>query len=138
MVTPLRAKLLRDIRRQRAQFIAVAVTIFLGIWIFAASYDSFQNLQASYDQTFVDFRFANLTAAGGDATALAEQGAAQPGVESAHTRTVVDPPVRVGAVSLLGRVVGLPADARPGLELPLWGLRRADAARQRLGAGSRG
>ena len=48
-MTVLSRKLLRDIGLQKTQFIAVAVTVFLGITMFGASYDSFQNLQASYD-----------------------------------------------------------------------------------------
>ena len=66
MVSPLNRKLVRDMRRHRAQFVAVAITIFLGVAVFAASYDSFQNLEASYSQTFVDYRFANLTVRGGE------------------------------------------------------------------------
>ncbi|HUU61340.1 MAG TPA: ABC transporter permease [Acidimicrobiia bacterium] len=110
---PLTRKLWRDVGRQRAQFLAVTLTVFLGVVVFAASYDSFQNLQASYDRTGVEYRFANLTAMGGDAGALAQEAAALPGVAAVQARTVVDPPLRVGATKLLGRVVGLPAADQP-------------------------
>ncbi|MCH8899214.1 MAG: hypothetical protein IH942_01830, partial [Acidobacteria bacterium] len=70
MVKPLHRKLWRDIRRHRAQFIAVTITMFLGVAIFAATYDSFQNLQASYDSTATEFHFANLTVVGGDVEAV--------------------------------------------------------------------
>jgi len=113
VVAPLTIKLLRDIRRHRVQFIAVAVTVFLGVLIFAASYDSFQNLEASYEQTSREFNFANLTASGDDAAALAEATGAIPGVATAHLRTVLDPPLRVGDTKLLGRVIGLPVDVQP-------------------------
>ncbi len=66
MVKPLNLKLWRDVRRHRAQFAAIAITMFLGVTIFGATYDSFQNLQASYDRTATEFRFANLTIVGGD------------------------------------------------------------------------
>ncbi|MCJ7725183.1 MAG: hypothetical protein MUP76_02175, partial [Acidimicrobiia bacterium] len=73
---PLSIKLWRDIRRQKAQFAAVALTVFLGVTIFAASYDSFQNLTASYEATFPEFRFANLTMQGGDVGSFAAEAAA--------------------------------------------------------------
>lgn len=112
MVTPLRRKLLRDLSRHRAQFIAITITMFLGVTIFAASYDSFRNLQASYDTVATEYRFANLTLAGGDTAAIAAS-VGQPGVESAEVRTVADVPLQVGGVKLLGRAVGIPADSRP-------------------------
>ena len=107
-MSPLRHKLLRDIRSQRAQFVAVTLTIFLGVTLFAASYDSYQNLTASYESTFSDFRFANLTVAGGDVEQFSAAAAAYDGVESVMTRTTSDVPMHVGGIKLLGRVVGLP------------------------------
>lgn len=112
-MSPLRHKLLRDIRTQRAQFIAVTITIFLGVTMFAASYDSYQNLTASYESTFTDFRFANLTTSGGDVAGFADAALSQDGVESVEVRTVADIPLRVGGLKLLGRVVGMPTNAQP-------------------------
>lgn len=112
-MSPLNRKLLRDARRHRAQFIAVAVTIFLGITLFGASYDSFRNLTASYDTTATEFRFANLTVSGGDIEEYAERAAATEGVESVQTRTVLDVPVEAEGTKLLGRIVGLPAGDQP-------------------------
>ena len=110
MVKPLTAKLWRDIRGHRAQFIAVAVTIFLGVTIFAATHDSYQNLTTSYENTFTEFRFANLTVTGGDTEAFATGAADEAGVESVEIRTVADLPMVVGDVKLLGRVVGALAE----------------------------
>ncbi len=112
-MTPLQHKLARDIARSRAQFIAIAVTIFLGVAVFAASYDSFQNLEASYDQTFVDYRFADLTVHGGDVSALAAAAVEVDGVDSVQLRTTSDVPLQVDGVKLLGRIVGFPAGAQP-------------------------
>ena len=42
----------RDMRRQRWQFLAVFVTITLGVMLFAASYDAFLNLESSYRFTY--------------------------------------------------------------------------------------
>ena len=44
----LRRKVLRDLRRRRSQIAAVAVTVFLGILLFAANHDAARNLDASY------------------------------------------------------------------------------------------
>ena len=115
VVKPLRRKLWRDIRRQRAQFIAIALTIFLGVTIFGATYDSFRNLQASYESTSTEFRFANLTVHGGDVEAFADLAASRPGVESVEMRTVADVPMRVGDTKLLGRVIGVPGGSQPGV-----------------------
>lgn len=115
MVTPLRRKLRRDIGRHRAQFVAITITMFLGVTIFAASYDSFRNLQASYAKTATEFRFANLTIGGGDVATVARQARSTPGVESVVLRTSVDVPFRVGGSKLLGRVVGVPETGQPAV-----------------------
>ncbi len=110
MVSTLNRKLWRDIRRHRAQFIAVAVTVFLGVTMFVASYDSYLNLNASYQATFTEYRFANVTYVGGDVETLAGSVAVVDGVESVAVRTVADHPLQIGGVKMLGRVVGVPAD----------------------------
>ncbi len=115
MVKPLQHKLWRDVRRHRAQFIAITLTMFLGVTIFGATYDSFQNLTASYETTATEYRFASLTVAGGDVEAFAQAAAIEPGVESAELRTSTDIPFRVDGTKLLGRAIGLPADDQPAV-----------------------
>ena len=112
MVSPLRRKLWRDIRRHRAQFAAITITVFLGVTIFGATYDSYQNLRASYDTTATEFAFANLTIAGGDVTAIAGDVASIDGIQATQLRSVADIPFQVGDVKLLGRAVGMPATGR--------------------------
>ncbi len=107
-MSTLRTKLRRDLSRQKAQFAAVTLTVFLGITMFGATYDSFQNLEASYAQTATEFSFANLTVVGGDVGQFATDTAAVTGVEMVSTRTVADLPLRLGDTKLLGRVVGVP------------------------------
>ncbi len=114
-MNPLARKLWRDLLLNRSQFVAVALTIFLGIAIFAASYDSFRNLETSYSTTFTHYRFANLTIAGGDSNQIAELVRRQAGVESASTRTVADLPLRVDRLKLLGRIVGVPDSDQPAV-----------------------
>jgi putative ABC transport system permease protein len=113
MVRPLQRKLWRDIGRHKPQFLAITIIIFLGVTIFGATYDSYQNLTASYDQTATEYRFANLTVVGGDSEAIAAAASELPAVESVEVRTTEDVPLRVGETKLLGRVVGLPADGQP-------------------------
>jgi putative ABC transport system permease protein len=111
-VRTLRRKLRRDLRRQLAQFLAVSVVIFLGVTLFVASYDSYRNLEASYEQTAVDFQFANVTVVGGEVESLAALTSTLPGV-STETRSSAEVPLSVAGVKLLGRAVGLPSATPP-------------------------
>ena len=110
---PINRKLWRDVRRHRAQFIAVAITIFLGVAVFAASYDSYTNLDASYQSTFTEYHFANLTLVGGDADQLAEVIESHEGVAWVERRTSAEVPFHVDDIKLLGRMVGIPGDREP-------------------------
>jgi putative ABC transport system permease protein len=112
-VSPLRRKLLRDARRQRAQFLAIAVTVFLGVTLFGATYDSFRNLEASYDRTATDYRFANLFVAGGDVQEIEEAFSDVAGIEALSVRAVADVPFELGGTKLLGRVISVPVDRQP-------------------------
>ena len=44
----LRRKLRRDLRRQRAQFGAVALTVMLGVALFGATFEAYRGLRSSY------------------------------------------------------------------------------------------
>lgn len=116
-MTALRRKLWRDIGRNKPQFVAITITVFLGITLFAAAYDSFRNLENSYDRTTTDFRFANLFVRGGDVDAFAAFATDVDGVEWVQTRTAVDIPLQVAGVKMLGRVVSLPADGQPAVNM---------------------
>jgi putative ABC transport system permease protein len=106
----LRRKLRRDLLRQRGQAAAIALTLFLGAALFAASYDAYRNLQASYARVFVNLQAADLTVVGGRVGAFARAARAEPGVAAVETRTVGDLPLRVDDTKLLGRVVGTQPD----------------------------
>ena len=108
-------KTLRDLRRQRAQVVAVAVTIMLGVALYIASAGAFDNLSGSYDTTYHRLRFADLTATGGDPDRIAAA-ARTAGATASTTRTVVDPPLLVAGTRLIGRVIGLPATTRPAVD----------------------
>ncbi len=112
----LERKLIRDIGRRKAQFVAIVATVLLGVALFGASYDAYQNLLASYDELFVRTNFAALTIEGGDSGAVAGAVRDQPGVAAVATRTSADLPLQVGENRLLGRMVGLPASGRAAVD----------------------
>lgn len=109
-------KLRRDLRRRPAQAVAIAVTVMLGVLLFVASYDSFRNLSASYEQTYARLHFADLTATGTDPAALADAVRTAPGVARVAVRTQADVPMTIDAAKLLGRITGLPADPGAGVD----------------------
>jgi len=111
----LRTKARRDMRRQATSFGAIAVTIFLGVTLFGASYDAYRNLDASYKQAFVEYRFADLTVTGGESERFAAEAERTPGVDAVQARTQADVPLHVGRDKFLGRVVGLPAGRQPAV-----------------------
>jgi len=116
MSRTLRTKARRDMRRQRASFAAIAVTIFLGVTLFGASYDAYRNLDNSYKSAFTEYRFANLIVTGGDVARLAREARRTAGVEAVQTRVQADVPLRVGEDKFLGRVVGFPTARQPTVD----------------------
>lgn len=112
-MSALRKKLRADLLERKGQFAAIALMAFLGVTLFVASYDSFRNLEASYEKTFTDFRFANLTVEGGRVEEFAAAARAAPGVLSVQTRTVGELPLRIADHKLVGRIVSIPAGEQP-------------------------
>ena len=111
----LRVKLRRDLRRQRGQFAAITLTIFLGVALFGATYDAYRNLKASYHEAYVRYRLANLTVSGGPSAQIARAARSTPGVQAVQARVQADLPFEVGRTKLLGRVVGMPTGAQPAV-----------------------
>jgi putative ABC transport system permease protein len=106
----LRRKLRRDLRRRRAQIIAVAGTIFLGMVLFTANLDASRNLGASYRETYERLATADVWIAGGPTEQLAAEIAATEMVAAVNTRTHADVPMRLDGRELVGRVIGGPDD----------------------------
>ena len=104
----------RDMRRQRWQFLAVFVTITLGVMLFAASYDAYLNLESSYNGTYDRLGFADMTVTGADDT-FASAAAAIDGVAAVETRRVADVPFRIGDDVLHGRLIGMPSNQQPSI-----------------------
>ena len=111
----LHTKLRRDIVRQWPQFVAVTLTILLGVALFGASYDAYRNLEASYQARFDAQNFADLFVTGGNVAAIANQAEATDGVAAVTTRTQTDVPIRVGPDKLRGRVIGMPLGTPPAV-----------------------
>nr|WP_280391320.1 FtsX-like permease family protein [Nocardia brasiliensis] len=101
-------KILRDMRRRIAQVAAIATTVLLGVMLFIASYDSFRNLERSYQRTYDRLHLADFTATGGDPATIAAAIGSAGGVTRVTTRTQTDVPFSIGETKLLGRVAGLP------------------------------
>ncbi|WP_040699143.1 ABC transporter permease [Nocardia vinacea] len=108
-------KMLRDLRRRTAQVAAIAATVLLGVLLFIASYDSFRNLETSYQHTYSRLHLADFTATGGDPAIIAAAVRAVGGVEGVTVRTQADVPFSIGDTKLLGRVVGLSDVAAPSV-----------------------
>ncbi|MCJ7712679.1 MAG: FtsX-like permease family protein, partial [Chloroflexi bacterium] len=115
----LRRSLRRDLRARWAQFVTVGVTITLGVALFGASFDAFQNLTASYQAMYDQLAFADLVASGGPVEQVAAAGGAVAGVDATTTRAVGEVPVRIGSHDQLARIVGLPADGKPAVDAVL-------------------
>jgi putative ABC transport system permease protein len=111
----LRRALVRDARERRAQIAAIVATILLGVALFGASFDAFQNLTASYGGLYRDLDFADLTVVGGPSESVAGAASVVTGVAAVATRTVADTPMDVGDRRFLGRIVGQPAGGEPAV-----------------------
>jgi putative ABC transport system permease protein len=115
----LRVKLLRDTRRQWAQTLALIVTVFLGVALYAASHDAYGNLRDSYSHVFTAQRFADLwvtTSTTQQAQHVADTVADDPRVAAVAVRTQADLPFLVGQDKLPGRAVGIPVGHQPDVD----------------------
>jgi putative ABC transport system permease protein len=111
-VSILALKVRRDIRRQKWQFIAVLVTVVLGVAMFAGSFNAYLNLGSSLEGSYDRLAMADMTVSGvsPDFSGTVE---AIDGVDRAISRSQADLPFRIGDDSLLGRVSGVPAAGEP-------------------------
>ncbi len=109
----LNVKRRRDLKRRRWQYGAAALTIFLGVMIFATSYDAYRNLDLSYRGTYDRLAFADVTVTGAQ-SGFASDVRAIDGVAVVEPRVQADLPMRVnGDKTFIGRMVGMPAGEQP-------------------------
>jgi putative ABC transport system permease protein len=108
-------KLRRDLFIHKGPFLAVSTLVFLGIAMYAASYDSYQNLKASYAETGRILNFADYNFIGGPFTKTDEESIEKmSGVASASARVVTELPVKIpGGSKVVGRMVGIPDNSQP-------------------------
>ena len=102
----------RDLWRGKWQFGAVLVTIFLGVLMYASSWDAYGNLDDSYNATYDRLAFADMTVSGAD-EGFDEDVADVGGVSDVAVRLQADVPFRVDDHVLIGRLVGMPPDEQP-------------------------
>ncbi|HML51844.1 MAG TPA: FtsX-like permease family protein [Propionicimonas sp.] len=105
----------RDLTSRAAQFLAVGVTVVLGVAMFGATFDAFANLTASYQGMYTRYAMADLVAVGGDSSAIADKGRREAGVAAADTRSVGETAMRVSGHRQLARVVGMPPNGEPSV-----------------------
>ena len=94
----------RDILRQKWQFIAVLVTVVLGVMMFAGSYNAYLNLGTSLEGTYDRLAMADMTVTGAN-EGWVDSAASIAGVADAIERQQADVPMDVGDSSFLGRIV---------------------------------
>ena len=105
----------RDLGRRRSQIAAVAVTVFLGIALFAANNDAASNLAESYQELYDRLDFADVWSTGGPVDEIVGKLEADPDVTAVETRTRFDTPLRIGDRQLVGTVIGMPTAEPPSL-----------------------
>jgi len=114
-VSYLAVKRRRDFRAKRAQFIAVLVTISLGVFLYASSWDAYSNLEGSYQGAYDRLHFADMTIVGADPRVVGDL-EEMPGIAAIEERRQGDIPVRVEEDHVLsGRLVGMPPDEQPSV-----------------------
>ena len=101
-------------KRQKWQFMAVGVTVVIGVMMFAATYDSYLNLTASYEQTYERLDFADMTITGGDED-LPHTLSGIDGVQTVTVRHSADLPITIGIDTLRGRLIGTPTTGQPDI-----------------------
>jgi putative ABC transport system permease protein len=115
-------KTLRDLRASLAQSIALIVIVMLGVASFAATVAAYRDLNTSYNRTYDDLLFADVTfAVQGAPQTVADELRNVEGVKEVFGRLVIDTglelPERDGDTldPIRARLIGLSAPVRPGV-----------------------
>jgi len=115
-VSTLSTKRRRDIGRQKWQFIAVLVTVVLGVMLFAASFNAYLNLGSSLDGTYERLAMADMTVTGTD-SGFVETVASIDGVSTAIERRQADVPAEAGDSTFVGRIIAMPPGEQPAVNM---------------------
>jgi putative ABC transport system permease protein len=115
-------KTLRDLRNSLAQSIALVVIVMLGVASFAATVAAYRDLDTSYNRTYDDLLFADVTFAVKSAPqSVVDKLLNMEGIEDVFGRLVIDtglefPDSEDESPDLIrARLIGLSAPERPGV-----------------------
>ncbi len=108
-------KRMRDLSRQRWQFITVLVTMSMGVMLFGASWDAYSNLDVSYRSTYERLAFADMTVTGPD-NSFAGEARRIPGVTAVEERLQADVPMRIHGATFVGRLTSIPTHQQPTID----------------------
>jgi putative ABC transport system permease protein len=113
-------KTLRDLRASLAQSIALIVIVMLGVASFAATVAAYRDLDTSYNRTYDDLLFADVTfAVQGAPQTVVDELRELEGVEAVFGRLVIDTGLELPERNnetlepIRARLIGLPAPERP-------------------------
>ncbi len=106
----------RDMGRQKWQFIAVGVTVVLGVAMFAGTFNAYLNLGSSLAGSYDRLAMADMTVVGA-ADGFVDEVVEIEGVANAIERRQADAPMEIDDVTLVGRVVGMPVDGQPAINM---------------------
>jgi putative ABC transport system permease protein len=113
-VNTLRLKRRRDIGRQKWQFVAVLVTVVLGVALFAGMFNAYLNLGSSLESSYARLGMADVTVTNPD-DGFVDTARGISGVAEVIERRQADVPFDIGDHSLIGRVIGMPGDGQPAI-----------------------
>ena len=106
----------RDIGRQKWQFIAVLITVMLGVALFGGSFNAYLNLGSSLEGSYERLAMADMTVTGAD-EGFVDISAGIAGVSTAIERRQADVPFEIGEYTFVGRIVGMPTDGQPAVNM---------------------
>ena len=99
----------RDIWRQKWQFVAVLVTVVLGVAMFTGTFNAYLNLGASLYGTYERLHMADVMVADSDDD-FAATAASIDGIETVVERNQAELPMAIDEFSFIGRAIGYPTD----------------------------
>ncbi|MVU82375.1 FtsX-like permease family protein [Nocardia sp. ET3-3] len=108
-------KLRRDLWRQRWQFLAVAAILAIGVAAFVAASDAYHNLDRSFARAYDEQKLPDATISGPGAAELSSALARLPGEPEVEVRHQSEVGIRVHGRAFLGRAIGVPEAAQPGV-----------------------
>jgi putative ABC transport system permease protein len=108
-------KTVRDLKKNRAQTIALITVVALGMLSYVAAAGAFRDLDTSYQHTYDQTHFADVTfAVAGAPESVLEEVTRLGGVAAATGRLVIDAGYQLpGGEPIRARLIGLPPDQHP-------------------------